>query len=173
MKETVRAAIQSKDLCRMFFKYDLNYYYYFPLQMSDKLFLAAEEDDFIIDGFSVRRFCDLKKIQIKDDKCIEILKKEGIPQNISAPEHNLTDWHSVLLSLKELNKNIIVENESLDENEREYAVGHIEKVLKNKILFKHFNADGIWQENLLEIPFSKITSVTFGSRYVEVFSKYL
>ena len=47
------------------------------------------------------------------------------------------------------------------------------KVLKNKVLFRHFDADGIWQDEPYEILFSQITTVTFGSRYVEVFSKYV
>ncbi len=173
MKEMVRSAIEPKNLCRMFFKYDVNYYYYFPLQVSDKLFLGAEEDDFIIDGFSIRRFCDLTKVQIDSDKCIEILKAEKIPDGISVPEIDLTDWHSTFLSLEKLNKNIIVEKDSLDRDESEFAIGRIEKVLKNKIRFRHFDAEGIWEDGFREIPFSQITSVTFGSRYVEVFSKYI
>jgi hypothetical protein len=36
-----------------------------------------------------------------------------------------------------------------------------------------FDADGIWDEEPTEILFSNVTSVTFGSRYVEVFSKYV
>lgn len=35
------------------------------------------------------------------------------------------------------------------------------------------DADGVWIDELFEMPFSQITSITFGSRYVEVFSKYL
>lgn len=173
MKELVHAAIEPKKLCRMFFKYDVNYRYYFPFQVSDKLFLGADEDDFIIDGFAIRRFCDLTKIQIKDDKCVEIIKNEGILNGISAPEIDLTDWHSAFLSLRSIGKNIIIEKESLVGDECEFAIGHIESVLKNKVLFKHFDADGIWNDELLEIPFSQITSVTFGSRYVETFSKYV
>ena len=42
MRELVRSAIEPKDLCRMFFKYDVNYRYYFPFQVIDKLFLGAE-----------------------------------------------------------------------------------------------------------------------------------
>ena len=102
----------------------------------------TEEDDFIIDGFAIRRFCDLTKVQIKEDKCIEIIKNEGILNNLSAPDIDLTDWHSVFLSLQRIGKNIIVEKESLDDDECEFAIGNIEKVLKNKILFKHFDADG-------------------------------
>lgn len=173
MKELVRGAIEPKKLCRMFFKYDVNYRYYFPLQVSDKFFLGAEEDDFIIDGFAIRRFCDLTKVQINDNKCNEIFENEGILNDLSAPEIDLTDWHSVFISLQKLGKNIIVEKESLAEDEWEFAIGYIEKVLKNKVLFKHFDADGIWQDEPLEIPFSQITTVEFGSRYVDVFSKYV
>ena len=35
------------------------------------------------------------------------------------------------------------------------------------------DADGIWEEELYEIPYNKITSVSFDTRYVNVFSKYL
>lgn len=172
IKNLVRSAIEPKLLCRMYFKYDLNYFYYFPLKVSDKLFLGAEEDDFVIDGFSIRRFCDLTKVEIKNDKCVDIIKSEGILDNISPPGIDLTDWHSVFVSLQKVNRNIIVERESLDSVEREFAIGHIEMVLKNKVLFKHFDADGIWQD-AFEIPFSMITSVTLGSRYVDIFSKYI
>ena len=173
IKERIRSAIEGRDLCRVYFKYDPAYFYYFPLKMGEKLFLGAEEDDFILDGFSVRRFCDVKKAEVKDDKCIEILRSEGVLENVTVPPIDLTDWQSVFLSLREMNRNIIVEHESLDADECEFAIGRIEKVMKTKVLFKHFDADGIWQEGLYEIPFSQITSVTFDSRYVNIFSKYV
>ena len=37
----------------------------------------------------------------------------------------------------------------------------------------YFDADGIWQENPVKIRFKDIKSVEFGSRYVDVFSKYV
>ena len=173
MKEFVYSAIKTKGLCRMLFKYASCAFQYFPLQMSDKLFLAAKLDDFIIDGFSIRRFCDLTVVQLYEDKRNEIIKAEGILDDVAAPEMDITDWYSALLSLQKAEKNIIIEHESLIDDEEEFAIGRVEKVLKNKVLFKHFDADGVWQEELLEIPFSQITSITLGSRYVEIFSKYV
>lgn len=166
-------AIRQKQLLRLFLKYDAYYTYWFPLGAGNKLFLAAKEDDFIINGFSVRRFCDIKKLEFKDDKCSEIIKAEKILDGISSPDIDLLDWHSVFLSLQKLEKNIIIEHESPDDKEWEYWIGRIEKVLKTKVLFLHFDADGIWQDEPYEIPFSRITSVTFDSRYVTVFSKYV
>lgn len=79
----------------------------------------------------------------------------------------------MFLSLSELKINIIIEKESADDDECEFAIGKIIKVLKTKVVFSHFDADGIWQDKHYEIPYSQITSITFSSRYVDVFSKYV
>ena len=173
MIDLLQRSAEQKTLLRLYLKYDAYYSYWFPFGASPKLFLAAKEDDFIIDGFSIRRISDIKKIELKDDKCNEILKAEKVLDRLSAPEIDLTDWHSAFLSLQKLDKNIIIQHESLEEKEWDYWIGRIEKVLKTKVVFRHFDADGIWQEEPYEIPFSRITSVTFDSRYVNVFSKYV
>ena len=171
--ELLQKSVEQKPLLRLFLKYDAYYSYWFPFGASQKLLLAAKEDDFIIDGFSIRRISDIKKVAFKDDKCNEILKAEKVLDSLSAPEIDLSDWHSAFLSLQKLNKNIIIQHESLEETEWDFWIGRIEKVLKTKVVFRHFDADGIWQEEPYEIPFSRITSVTFDSRYVNVFSKYV
>lgn len=76
------------------------------MKTSDKLFLCANEDDFIIDGFSVRRFRDIKKIEIKEDKCVEIIESEGVLDNITVPEIDIIDWYNTFLSLSKLDINM-------------------------------------------------------------------
>lgn len=171
--ELLQKSVEQKPLLRLFLKYDAYYSYWFPFGASQKLLLAAKEDDFIIDGFSIRRISDIKKVAFKDDKCNEILKAEKVLDSLSVPEIDLSDWHSAFLSLQKLNKNIIIQHESLEETEWDFWIGRIEKVLKTKVVFRHFDSDGIWQEEPYEIPFSRITSVSFDSRYVNVFSKYV
>ncbi len=173
IKDLIKSSIDPHKICRVFFKYDLNYRYYFVLKADDRLFLGAEEDDFILDGFSIRRYRDVVKAGIKDDKCLEIDIAEGLLDQLTVPEVDITDWKIALTSLQKLGRNIIIEKESLDEEEWEYAIGKVVKVLSNKVLFRKFDADGIWDEDLLEIPYTLITSITFGSRYVEIFSKYV
>lgn len=173
MKELFQQSIKPKPLIRLCLKYDVCYTYWFPFAASNKLFLAAKEDDFIIDGFSIRRFSDVKKLKLKNDKCVEILRAEKVLDGIAAPDIDLTDRHGAFLSLQRLEKNNIIEHESLEEKECDFWIGSIEKVLKTKVLFRHFDANGIWQDALYEIPFSRITSVTFDCRYVRVFSKYM
>ncbi len=166
-------SIEQKPLVRLYMKYDAYYTYWFPFAASKKLFLAAKEDDFIINGFSIRRFSDVKKFELKNDRCVEILKAEKVLDDVIAPDIDLTDWYSAFLSLQKLEKNIIVEHESLNDDEWEFWIGRIVKVCKTKVIFRHFDADGKWHVEPYEIPFSEITSVTFDSRYVSVFSKYV
>lgn len=169
----IKGSIDQRNLCRIYFNYDPYYWYLFPLMTSDKLFLGAEEDDFIIDGYSIRRFADVTKVQIKEDKCIEILKTEGISSGIEIPNIDISTWETVFTSLQKTNINIIVEKENIKQDETEFVIGRIHKVCKKHVYIYHFDADGIWQEEPYRVPYSGMTSVSFGTRYVETFSKYL
>lgn len=173
MKEIMKNAVDPHKLCRVYLKYDHYYRYYFPLIVGERLFLGAEEDDFILDGYSIRRFTNVTLVEIKDDKCVEIFSEEGLIDSLVTPNIDITNWATSLQSLQTLGKNIIIEQESPFEEEANFVIGRVIKVLKTKVVFRHFDGDGIWEEEFYEIPFSKITSITFGSRYVEVFSKYL
>ncbi len=173
MKAVVNRSIKQRSLCRMYFRYDVNYRYYFPLISSDKLFLGIEEDDFILDGYAIRRYVDVTKVQIKEDKYVEILENERILDSIKTPEIDMSNWETVFTSLQKLNQNIIVEKESLKEDEWEFVIGRIDKVFKKFVYVYHFDGDGIWQEEPYKVPYSDITSVSFGTRYVDIFSKHI
>lgn len=173
IREIVAACLQQKRVCRVYLRYDINYWYYIPLIVGDKLFLGTEEDDFILDGYTVRRFKDVTKAQFRDDMCEKILKDEGVLDNIVTPEVDLSDWEAVFRSLQKRNKNIIIQRESLNKRECEYVIGRIEKVYKQHAYFRPFDADGIWEPEPYRIPYTEVTSITFAARYVDVFSKYL
>jgi pyruvate/2-oxoglutarate/acetoin dehydrogenase E1 component len=173
MKNIVNQAIKDKNLCRMYFKYHANYWYYFPLASSEKLFLGTEENDFLIDGYTIRRYTDLKKIQIKNDLCNLILKNEGIIDGIQIPNIDILNWETVFRSLKRTNKNIIVERESINKKNNIFLIGRIDKVFKEFTYFYHFDADGVWDIDPYKIPYTEITSISFDTRYIKFYSKYL
>ena len=173
MKELFNNSISSKPILEILMKYDAYERYCFPLKASDKLFMYTKEDDFILDGFTIRRFCDLEKIDTVNNACRQIIDKEGVLNGLTVPDIDLTDWRSVFLSLQAYGKNIIIEHASKNDDEWEYYIGRIVKVLKNKVVFKHFDAGGVWVDEPYDIPYSYITNVSFDSRYVTVFSKYV
>jgi len=173
IREIINDGLAQKKLCRVFLKYDVNYRYYFPLICNDTLFLGTEEDDFILDGYSIRRYKDITEVQIKNDMCVKILELEGVSDNLITPDIDLANWEGIFKSLQERNNNIIIEKESLNEEESEFVIGRIEKVYKRFVYIRHFDADGIWQDKPYKILFTRITSITFASRYVNFFQKYL
>lgn len=171
VKNIVKETISPRKLCKVLMKYNSYYKFCFPIAVSDKLFLGANEQDFILDGFTISRFRDAKEAQIVEDKYLDIAKGEGLVDSIEIPDINISDWYSVFVSLQKRDKNIIVENE-YDEDSF-FAIGRINKVTKTKVYLEHFDADGIWEKELWGIPFTQITSVSFSTRYVDIFSKYV
>lgn len=169
--ETLRQAKTLIGVCRMFFKYDANYFYYVPVEFNEKFFYGIEEDDFITNGFCIRKISDLKKVEIKDDKCVEFLKNEKTFDNICPPEVCLDNWKTIFESLQKSEKFVIVQKEDLDEKESSFTIGRISKINNASLRMQDFDADGVWSKT--DIRFRDITSVTFKSRYVSVWEKYL
>lgn len=169
LREELRAHTEPRTLCGVEFEYSDNPVYGFPAAVGEQLFLLAEEDDFILDGFTVRRLRDIYEFKSKKGMYQQISEAEGLTR-FEAPAVDISDWRSVFLSLEKLGKNIIVENEYEDGF---FRLGRIEEVAEDHMLLRHYDADGIWQEEPARIEYREVTSVTFGSRYAEVFSKYV
>lgn len=173
IKTLVEQAARDSNIANVFMKYNENYYNLIPLKASDQLFLAINEDDFIFDGFRVSRFRDVTSLHIKNDKCNEIIKKEGLFQSLTIPEIELDNWESVFISLQTIGKNIIVQYETPEGTEDNFTIGKIDRVYKSCLYIYHFDADGIWEREPYRIPFQEVTSVTFESRYISVFTKHI
>ena len=169
-KLLVEAATEQK-IANVYMKYNENYYNLIPISLNKQLLLAINEDDFIFDGFRVSRFRDIKAVRIKSDKCDEIVRSEGLFHNVKTPEIDLNDWYTVFGSLEKTGKNSIVEYETPEGSDDKFAIGKIDKVYKNCLYLYYFDADCEWEPMPWRIPYTKATSVTFGSRYIDVFSK--
>ena len=165
----IQKAISETEICRCYFTYDDSYYYYYPNAVNDKFFLGQEEFDFLLDGYSIRKISQLKKVEIKGDLCNVINKYIGLHERIKMPPVDISNWKSIFDGLMAMDCFVIVENEI----NGEFAIGTIEKTLKNRLLFRSFDADGVWDETAFEIPYSQITTVKWATRYSTVWQTYL
>ncbi|MDR1565553.1 MAG: hypothetical protein LBS74_11405 [Oscillospiraceae bacterium] len=172
-RELINEALSNLKVVNAYMVYDKNYYNLIPLKVSENLFLSINEDDFIFDGFCISRFKDVESIRLKNDKCDDILRSEKLFDNLQIPEINLESWESVFTDLKDIGKNIIVQYEKTDCKDEIFTIGKIDRVYKGCLYMYHFDADGVWQSEPYRIPYNEVTSVTFESRYVSIFSKYL
>lgn len=165
----IQQGIEKTLLCRCTFNYDQNYFYYYPLAVNDKFILGQEEDDFLLDGYCVRKLSQLKKVEIRDDKCHEINLLYGIVDQVVNPNIDISSWQSIFKALSQLDVYIQIE----DAINGQFAIGVIEKVLRDKLYFKQFDADGVWDEAGLEIRYSQITSVSWETRYAQYWKCYM
>jgi hypothetical protein len=78
-------SVGTYNLCRCYFNYDNNYWYFYILDCSEKFLFGIEDDDFLLGGFQIRKISDLKKIEVKDDICVSINEKKLL-ENIKKPE---------------------------------------------------------------------------------------
>lgn len=170
--EIISSSKGTYDLCRCYFDYHKNYWYFYILDYSEKFLFGIEEDDFQLNGFQIRKISDLKKIEIKDDLCTKINKDKKILDNVNAPAVQLLSWYDIFISLSKITKYLIVENEHEKKNGPYFYLGKVKKIKKSSIIFSPFDADGIWFEDV-ELTFSEITSVTFGDRYSKAYGEYV
>lgn len=173
IQEVLKDCVEKRGLCRLRFSYDFNSRYYFPLEINEKLFLATEENDFTLNGYSVRRVKDVVSAEHVEDMHAHILKEEGIVASIQMPKVELASWETVFRDLKQKRETVIVEKEDLEEGDTRYIFGSIEKVEKLFCVIRRIDEDGAWQEQPLRVLYAEITGVTFDSRYVHFFSKYM
>lgn len=167
--DIIRRGIAETDICRCYFTYDKNHYYYYPNAVNDKFLLGQEEDDFTLDGYTIRKISQLKKVEIKDDLCNTINKFNGTHELVKTPPVDITSWKSIFDSLKAIDGFVIIENEI----DGEFFIGVVEETFQNRLYFKTFDADGVWDDVGWEIFYRTITAVTWANRYATVWQRYL
>ena len=162
-------AILSVDICRCYFQYDQNYFYYYPNAVNERFLLGQEEDDFLLDGYCIRKISHLKKVEVKDDKCNAINRFLGVTDGIAMPEVDITSWQTIFESLSQMAVYIEIENAF----NGQFAIGKIIKVFSNRLYFSPFGSDGVWDADGIEIRYAQITSVKWGTRYAESWRRFL
>ena len=165
----LRQGMEEAAICRCRFAYGTQAFDCYPNAVNDTFLLGQTEDEFLLDGYCIRKLSQLKKMELRDDRCSEINKRFGITDQIADPGIDLSSWQSIFNSLSQLDTYVEIE----DAVNGLFAIGVIEKVMKNKLYFKPFDADGVWDEDGLEIRYAQITSVQWDTRYARYWKRFL
>lgn len=150
----------------------------FVLGLSEDWVLVNQFHDFASEGYTILRVNDICGVRSGEyeRKWESMLASEGTLDQVGITyEVGLQNIRSILESLHGLERNIIVECEDQDDSdEDEFYIGRIVKVVEDDHLqFKHFDALGRWEEDVVELPLSRITKVQFDTPYIITFSKYV
>lgn len=142
-----------------------------PLAVGAGLVLGARCQDVDLDGFCLLRLRDVMEVEILNPYQQALLRDDGALESLSTvPLIDLSGWRGALDSLKRLGGYICLDDAWEREN---LAYGRIVRVAEDSVEMQYFGADCRWASGTLTIPFERITTAGMGTRYLEMFTKYL
>lgn len=147
----------------------------FPLVLGGELVLLHRLDDFDLAGHAIVRLADVSDVLRGDlEQFTErVMREEGQLERVGAPEPAVPvgDWGEAFEALRASGRIVIVECEDFEEEE--FYIGRITRVRGDAVIFHHFDAVAVWDEEATAIPFAEITRVRFNERYTDVFGPYV
>lgn len=169
---TLASCVSPSSIAKVSFRNRGYEEFFFPLKVSNRLFLAITERDFLLDGFTVRRILDIEQVEPLRGTYLKIHRAEGTLGMLSVPPINIASWRSVFSSLSTSGEIVIVECEEGVVGES-FKIGRILAVGEQGVRFRAFDGSGTWEERPTVIPYPYVTAVTFGSRYITTYAKYV
>jgi len=146
----------------------------FVVAVAPDLVLLKDVTDLSADGFKIVRIRDISRIDRRDSErwFEEILRREGIVDDARAPfKIDLSTWKSAIGAIKGQSRNVIIEDESPDDDL--FVIGKVSRLNARTLSIRPFDAVGHWELNDHVIPYSRITAVTFDDRYTTLCSKHV
>lgn len=146
----------------------------FPLALGRMLLLVRElnSDLLLPDGFTVVRVADVATVGATQwDAFVErVMADEGrLPAPEAVPAVRLSSWAHLLADLHARGERASVECEPQEDG---YFLGAILRVHRDELEIRHIDSAGRWEDEPWWIRYRDITQVRFGTRYIEVFSRY-
>ncbi|HEX2081473.1 MAG TPA: hypothetical protein VHG08_27465 [Longimicrobium sp.] len=146
----------------------------FPLAAGRKLLLIhnLNTDLLLPDGFTVVRVTDVVKVRSTEwDRFAErVLADEGrLLDPAAVPSVRLGSWAQLLADLHARAERVSVECEPQEDG---YFLGAIRGLRRDEVEIRPIDAAGRWEDEQWWIRYRDVTQVRFGTRYIEVFSRY-
>ncbi|MFA5385856.1 MAG: hypothetical protein WC364_14580 [Eubacteriales bacterium] len=144
-----------------------------PLIIEQNFLLAHYLYDFNLDGYIIVRIKDITSVKSdeKESYIMSILKNESIYYTKEPPIIRLNNMKIIFTDLKNLNKIVIIESESIQNGD--FYIGKIMEIKRSSLVFLSFNELGEWDEETKEIMYKDITMIKFDDNYSTIFSKYV
>lgn len=147
----------------------------FPLVVGADLLLLQRLDDFDLAGYALLRVADVTDVVTSEvERFTErVLRDEDQLRLIRPPRPEVPagEWTEVFAALADTRRVVIVESEDFDDEE--FYIGRIVGLTRDAVIFHHFDAVGVWDDEPTAIPFAEITRVRFDERYTTVFEPYI
>lgn len=169
----IKSCISPSAICKVMFEYQQYEEFFFPVALSDELFLSVSERDFRLDGFTVRQLSDVVSAASIKGTYLKIHQAEGNLSRLSIPPINIKSWRHAFNSILASSEIISIEGYMPNSVNKYFIVGRVLAAGEQGIRFRTFDGSGTWAENPITVPYKNIFSMTFGSSYITTYAKYV
>lgn len=162
---------QSITECKMttcYFTYEKSYVHYYVSDVNEKFVLGIEEFDFKIKGYELRKMSRLKSVCMRNDKTNEINDMMGLTNNLVHPEVDISSWKNIFSSRCLDNELIEIECD----NDGNFYIGKVVKILNNCIYFLELDPHGIWDDEPFIINYKDIDGIKWNTWYLNGWKWY-
>jgi hypothetical protein len=147
----------------------------FILAMSEDFLLLQLGTDFMLHEYAIIKIGDYDSIRHSSYERTfkRIIKAEGIFATHYGFDKPLplTSWNDILKTLKEYDTDVIIKNFRKDY--LDFWIGSIKRVSDKSVSIHNYDPDGVLDSKPSLIQLDTINILTFGSRYLTIFKKYL
>ena len=147
----------------------------FPLLLSNHLVVMSKIVDFHNEGFVVLRVTDITDAYSKESDAFyeKICINEGLRAKAKEnPITDVVDIISVFERLSDYSEFVVIQCE-LEENELYFSIGKVSSIEAGVIHFSNFDKMGVWEKSMRKIPIDKVSLVSIGDNYTNMFFKYV
>lgn len=169
----IRSCISPTAICKISFEYQKYEEFFFPVAISDDLFLSVSEKDFRLDGFTVRQISDVTSAEQIKGTYLKIHQAEGNLARLSTPPINIRSWRHVFNSIVASGETVSIEGYAPNSVSKYFIIGRVLAVGEQGIRFRTFDGSGEWAEKPITVPYASIFAMTFGSAYITTYCKYV
>lgn len=172
MIHEIKLSKDEKELLAIKAKYNPDALFFYTIDYNEKLYFGVEEFDFKLEGYQIRVIEDFEDCEVIKNFSSEINKKEGLIEKIENFDIDISNFETIFNYF--INKDMIisVEHEYFDEDYF-FLIGRPLAIENDMLLFKDFDINGNWNEDINYIPLEIITTIRFNSHYTNTWQKYL
>ena len=147
----------------------------FPIYLSEEFILMTVIVDFHDEGYAIIRTKDIVDAYSNESDSFneQICISEGLQDNVQQEYIiEINSLKQILLQLKKYDGFICIQCEQQIER-CSFYMGKIISIEDEGVSFKDIGMDGMWDDEIHNIPYEEITQVTFGDNYSKMYYKYL
>lgn len=147
----------------------------YVLAISPWLVALQVVHEFRLEGLMLLRVADISAVGHSETDVLQrqLLVREGLEQLVPFGRHfALDDWSSAIRQLASDFPLMIIECESLDEDDEVFLIGRLRSASKESINIEYFNGAAQWDSELQQVAADDITSCRVDSNYLNVYGRH-